>query len=90
MLCILNLGKLARGMVQVSSDPMIAMRASMNMDAVAPMSGNPDHDYAVQMAAHHWVSEGNCSLFFALGARTLCYSRLGCLIKVIACMHLDV
>ena len=62
MLCILILGNLARGMVQVSSDPMLAMRASMNMDAAAPMSGNPDHDYAVQMAAHHWVSEGNCCL----------------------------
>ena len=71
---------LARGMVQVSSDPMIAMRASMNMDAAAPMTGNPDHDYAVQMAAHHWVSEGEL-LFVAVGAKNLCCSRLGCVIN---------
>ena len=43
-------------MVQVSSDPATALRAGMNMDAQAPMTGNPDHDFAVQMSAHHWVS----------------------------------
>ena len=42
--------------MQVSNDPAVALRASMNMDAQAPMTGNPDHDFAVQMSAHHWVS----------------------------------
>ena len=43
-------------MMQVSSDPAVALKASMFMDAQAPMTGNPDHDFAVQMSAHHWVS----------------------------------
>ncbi|CAL5223522.1 g6052 [Coccomyxa viridis] len=42
-------------LAKVSSDPATALRAGMNMDAQAPMTGNPDHDFAVQMSAHHWA-----------------------------------
>lgn len=47
--------------MQVSNDPVVAMRASMAMSAQAATTGNPDHDYAVQMSAHHWVFLNPCS-----------------------------
>ena len=55
--------------VQVSSNPALALRASMNMDSQAPMTGIPDHDYAVQMSAHHRVYSfpgNNTCLHFGL------------------------
>ena len=63
----------------------------MNMDAAAPMSGNPDHDYAVQMAAHHWVSKGHSDCYLLpLVQRLYAVADWGASSEVRPGMHLDV
>ena len=41
--------------LQISAHPAIAIRSSIAFDLPAPTNGDPDHDFALQMWAHHQV-----------------------------------
>ena len=42
--------------LQLSQQPAIAIRSSIAFNLAAPMTGDPNRDFALQMAAHHMVS----------------------------------
>ena len=42
--------------LQLSQYPAVAIRSSIAFSLAASMNGDPNHDFALQMAAHHMVS----------------------------------
>ncbi len=41
--------------LQLSAYPAVAIRSSIAFSLAAQMNGDPNHDFALQMAAHHMV-----------------------------------
>ena len=44
-------------LAQISLSPAVAIRSSIPMKEAAPLTGNPDHDWAIAMVAHHQVRQ---------------------------------
>ena len=44
-------------LAQINLSPAVAIRSSIPMKEAAPMTGDPDHDWAVAMGAHHQVCQ---------------------------------
>ncbi|CAK0785100.1 hypothetical protein CVIRNUC_008306 [Coccomyxa viridis] len=46
----------SRAASMISLSPAVAIRSSIPMKEAAPLTGNPDHDWAIAMVAHHQAS----------------------------------